>query len=256
MRPALESSAPGPWPASVAALEEEQLRLGGATPALWFPQVSSETLRLAGCFVCFPSRRASTQEEAIPEALEHRVGRPDDAGWAGAALLEAGRLVALATVRGEAMAAYDPGHLALREGPLLESAICALPRRPDVLLVNATGRDHPRKAGLALHLGARLNLPSVGVTNRLLVASGEWPDDRAASQRDFELHGEKVGVWLRVRRRVRPLAIHAAWRTDVPTALAIVQLALGKARTPEPIRLARRAAREARHREVQGSSPT
>jgi len=52
--------------------------------------------------------------------------------------------------------------LALREGLLLEQAMRALPIAPEVLVVNATGRDHPRRAGLALHLGAVLGLPTVG----------------------------------------------------------------------------------------------
>ena len=53
----------------------------------------------------------------------------------------------------------------MREGPLLEAAVRALEVEPDLLLVNATDRDHPRRAGLALHLGALLDLPTVGVTH-------------------------------------------------------------------------------------------
>lgn len=174
------------------------------------------------------------------------MGSGGDPGWAAAALLREGQVMAIVSVQGQAAAAYDPGHLALREGPLLEAAVRALPERPEVLLVNATGRDHPRRAGLALHLGARLDLPTVGVTNRLLQASGDWPEDRRGATRPFRLGTETVGAWLRSRANVRPLAVHAAWRTDVGTALAVVQACLGRARTPEPLRWARRAAREAR----------
>src|SRR5436305_1869658 len=78
---------------------------------------------------------------------------------------------------GPAGAAYEPGLLALRAGRLLEDAVRRLPRSPDVLLVNATGRDHPRRAGLALQLGAVLGVPTVGVTHRPLLAAGEWPAD-------------------------------------------------------------------------------
>jgi deoxyribonuclease V len=63
---------------------------------------------------------------------------------------------------GPAGGPYLPALLTLREGPLLEQAVRALPITPEVLVVNATGRDHPRRAGLALHLGAVLGLPSVG----------------------------------------------------------------------------------------------
>ncbi|HEX9376922.1 MAG TPA: endonuclease V [Actinomycetota bacterium] len=71
----------------------------------------------------------------------------------------------------------------MQRGPLLESALRALKAVPDVVLVNATGRDHPRRAGLALHLGAALDLPTVGVTERPLMATaGEpGPDPGAAS---------------------------------------------------------------------------
>src|SRR5439155_24828663 len=100
------------------------------------------------------------------------AGEPGDRGWAGAAVLRAGRLLATAAIEGAAGAAYQPGLLALREGPLLEQAVRALTVRPDVLLVNATGRDHPRRAGLAVHLGAVLDLPTVGVTDRALVDAG------------------------------------------------------------------------------------
>jgi len=63
--------------------------------------------------------------------------------------------VAVTLAHGLASAGYTSGLLALREGPLLEEAV-RLPALPEVLLVNATGRDHPRRAGLAPHLGARL----------------------------------------------------------------------------------------------------
>lgn len=79
-------------------------------------------------------------------------------------------IVSSAAVQGQAGYPYEPGLLALREGPLLEAAVRALPVMPDVLLVNATGRDHPLRAGLALHLGAVLELPTVGVTHRPVLA--------------------------------------------------------------------------------------
>jgi deoxyribonuclease V len=82
-------------------------------------------------------------------------------------------------VEGEAGAPYEPGLLALRGGPLLEAAVRALKNLPDVLLIDGTGRDHPRRAGIALHLGAVLDLPTVGVTHRALLASGEWPPDES-----------------------------------------------------------------------------
>jgi deoxyribonuclease V len=115
-----------------------------------------------------------------------------------------------------------------------------------VLFVNATGRDHPRRAGLALHLGAVLDLPTVGVTDRTLLAEGPDPLITAWSSTPLLLEGEVVGAWLRTREGVRPVAVHAAWRTAVPVAIDVVRRAPGQMRTPGPIRLARQAARRAR----------
>jgi deoxyribonuclease V len=227
----------------VEDLEAEQLRLAAARPSRFDPSrfvADRGTRSIAGSFVCFGRGGAGP-------------GSAGDTGWAAAALFHGTELAALATVRGNAGAGYDPGHLALREGPLHEAALLALPERPAVLLVDATGRDHPRRAGLALHLGARLDVPTVGVTNRLLVATGALPPGEPGSRTPIELEGELVGFWLRVRRGVRPLAIHAAWRTDAETALAIVQACIVRARTPEPLRAARRAARETRARDAMAS---
>jgi deoxyribonuclease V len=213
------------WPSAVEELVAAQRALASASPPPWRVH---EGMRAGGCFVCF---------ERGPSG----PGRAGDRGWAAAALADE-----VALHEGTARAAYAPGLLALREGELLEAAVRALRERPDVLLVNATGRDHPRRAGLALQLGAVLDLPTVGVTHRPLLAGGEWPADERDAERPLLLAGERVGSWLRTRPGTRPLAVHAAWRTDPETALTVVRASLRGARTPEPLRLARRAARTAR----------
>jgi len=233
---------PVPWPASAEELERVQWELGRAAPAAWpIPPPGSAPVRIAACFVCFGRGGGGP-------------GACGDRGWAGAAVLASGRIDAVACTSGAARSGYDPGHLALREGPLLEAAILALPIRPDILLVNATGHDHPRRAGLALHLGARLGLPSVGVTNRLLAATGAWPADEPWARSPIRLREGTVGYWVRTRRGTRPLAVHAGWRTDAETAVEIVRTCIVRARTPEPLRAARRAAREARERDRHGGS--
>jgi deoxyribonuclease V len=155
-------------------------------------------------------------------------------------------VVAEATVVGLAGAAYMAGLLALREGRCLEAAVRALTVRPDVLLVDATGRDHPRRAGLALQLGAILELPTVGVTHRPLLATGPSPEDWVGARSPLLLDGEPVGAWLRTRTGARPIAVHSGWRTDLDTAVETVMSAGNGHRTPEPLRQARRLARTAR----------
>jgi deoxyribonuclease V len=220
------------WPATAEGLARVQAELARASPPGWTPPPGP--LTVAGCYVCF-ARGVRAQ------------GAAGDPGMAGAALTRGRRLLAAATSAGVAGAPYRPALLALREGPLLEAAVRALPSRPDVLLVNATGRDHPRRAGLALHLGAVLGLPTVGVTDRPLLAEGRWPPDAASAVAPLLLDGEPVGCWLRTRPGVRPVAVHAAWRTGVEVAVAVVLAATRRpARTPEPLRRARTAARLAR----------
>jgi deoxyribonuclease V len=212
------------WPRTREELIEEQERLASLHPPPWPPD---PTARIGGVFVCFA--RGGTGP-----------GQAGDPAWAAAFVDDEA-----AVVQGEAGAPYEPGLLALREGPLLEAAVRALRNPPDVLLIDGTGRDHPRRAGVALHLGAVLDLPTVGVTHRPLVAEGDWPPDERGASSPLVLQGEQVGHWLRTRVGTRPLAIHAAWKTDADMAVDVVRR-VSRARTPEPLRQARRHARSAR----------
>src|SRR5262245_16537166 len=204
---------PERWPPSAPELAAAQESLGRAISEHWRPTARS---CVGAVFVCFARGGGGP-------------GAAGDPAWA-AAVSPAVESV----VEGTAGAPYEPGLLALREGPLLELAVRGLEHAPDVLLVDATGRDHPRRAGLALHLGAVLNLPTVGVTHRPLVATGPWPPDDDGATAPLHLDGEEVGSWLRTRRGTRPLAVHAAWRTDPATAVEVVTSALSGRRTPEP----------------------
>ena len=121
-----------------------------------------------------------------------------------------------------------------------------LPDRPDVLVVNGTGLDHPRHAGMALHLGYLLDLPTVGVTHRPLCAEGSWPNDEMGSISPLAHDGQIVGYWVRTRYGARPLVAHGAWRTSPETAAEVVLAVTTRFRTPEPLRLARQVARTAR----------
>lgn len=198
----------------------------------WSPPAGSPAV--GGTFFCSPRN--------LPGC-----GARGDRCWAGASVASAHSSGVRVSVAGEAEHAYLPGLLALREGALLEEAVRSLPIQPDILMVNATGRDHPRRAGLALHLGAILDLPTVGITHRPLLAEGAWPVLERGATRPLLIEGECVGSWLCVKSRTRPLAVSAAWRTGVETGVAVVLGATsGRVRTPEPIREARRAARTAR----------
>jgi deoxyribonuclease V len=220
------------WPSTATDLESLQCALAAERPPPW--AIPDAPVAIAACFVCFEAGDSPC------------AGLSGERTWAAAAVVREGTLIGKSTIATEVTAPYVSGLLALREGALLESLVRALPVRPDVLLVDATGRDHPRRAGLALHLGAVLDLPTVGVTHRTLLAKGEPPSEEKGSQSPLLLDGEIVGCWLRTRTGARPLAIHLGWRTDLQTAVAVVGLSLGRARTPEPLRRARELARNAR----------
>jgi deoxyribonuclease V len=219
------------WPTDRDELVAAQRELAAARPAPW--RLPDRPLEVGGCWVCFP--RGLTGP-----------GQAGDPAWAAAMTMRPSRPDRWHVETGMAEAAYEPGLMALRVGDLLESAVRRLPEPPDVLLLDATGRDHPRRAGLAVHLGAVLDLPTVGVTHRPLSATGDWPADHAGATSPLRLGEETVACWLRTRTGTRPLVVHPGWRTDLDVALSVVRGALAGHRTPEPLRRARRQARRAR----------
>ena len=219
------------WPTDAESLEAVQHELADATPAPWRP--SGGSLLVGGCWVCFP------------RGLTGR-GAAGDPAWAAAVVMREGRVVAQRACTGATGAPYRPGLLALRMGALMEEAVRDLRTRPEVLLLDAGSRDHPRRAGLALHLGSVLDLPTVGVTHRPLLAEGEWPADRRGATSPLRIGDTVVACWLRTQLGVRPLVVHPGWAVDLETAVEVVMSTTGRRRTPEPLRRARRIAREAR----------
>lgn len=220
------------WPGTAPELIRAQHELARMEPPPWRPREPRPLV--AGCFVCFGRGQGGR-------------GSAGEPGWAAAVLMTGDRRpVGTAVVSGSAGAPYEPGLLALREGPLLEEALRALPAEPQVVIANASGRDHPRGAGLALHLGAALGLPSIGVTDRPLLARGPDPGPARGATAPLTLGGLEVARALRTRAGARSIVVHPGWRTDLDTAVAVVVKATRRARTPEPVRRARRAARRAR----------
>jgi deoxyribonuclease V len=222
------------WPASADELIAAQRALAASTPDAWQLPPSRDPA-IGAVVVIFP--RGQTGR-----------GARGDPAWAAAAVLRRRSVVAEATITTTAAGPYIPGLLALREGRCLEAAVLALPVTPDVLLVDATGADHPRRAGLALQLGAVLGLPTVGVTHRPLLAHGDWPDDVRGAHSWLSLGSRRVGAWVRTRAGARPVAVHAGWRTSLEVAIEVVLSSALAHRSPEPFRHARRLARLARAR--------
>jgi deoxyribonuclease V len=234
------------WPTDAQTLREEQRRLAALSPPLWR---FAPDERVGACFVCFAEDPLALSAGSEP-------------AWAAAVTFLRGRRTAAAVVAGSTAARFGAGLLALRAGPLLERAVLNLPQAPDVVIVNATGRDHPRRCGLALHLGAVLGLPTVGVTDRpLVVAAGDEAaagDEVAAAAAGeaaaLRQGGREVAYLVRPGPVGRGVWAHAAWRTDAATAASLVRAVSGPGRTPAPLREARRLARTARAAAL-GSAP-
>jgi deoxyribonuclease V len=221
------------WPTDTAALVARQRELATATPPTWRPV--EDEVRIGGCWVCFPRGLSGP-------------GAAGDPAWTAAVTMLGEQTLAEAATEGLAGASYVPGLLALRLGPLMEQAVRALSTQPEVLLVDGTSRDHPRRAGLALHLGQVLGMPTVGVTHRPLLARGAWPADERGAIAPLAIDGEDVARWVRTRPGVRPLVVHAGWQMDLDTAVELVLAVTPLRRTPEPLRSARRTARVRRER--------
>jgi deoxyribonuclease V len=220
------------WPTSFARLSRLQVSLAGDLPGGQQTFTGDESV--GGVFVCFGRGG-------------HGSGLVDEAGWAGAAVVQDGHIDAGVAIGGRAGGPYRSGYLAVREGPLLEAVMRALGELPGVLIVNATGLDHPRRAGLAIHLGKVLGVPTVGVTHRPLLATGDWPQsNEMGATSELVLREEVVGGWVRTQPGCRPLAVHSGWRTSPDTARLVVLSSTWISRTPEPLREARRLARTAR----------
>jgi deoxyribonuclease V len=245
-----------PWPAQQAELEAQQQALAVAADAEppWEPASlggapPQEPQPAAAAHEAEPARLGRLTVAAVFAAFPRGEGGPGVAGQpvvTAAVLWRDGRAISQTVVHGASGGPYVAGLLALRCGALLEAAVDGLPQRPDLVLVDATGRDHPRRAGLALHLGARLGLPSVGVTNRVLVAEYEEPGAPRGSASPLRAGEELVGYAVRTRAGARPVLAHAAWHTTPEMARDVVLALSRRWRTPLPLRAARTLARMTR----------
>lgn len=137
---------------------------------------------------------------------------------------------------------YVPGLLSFREIPLLLPAFERLQRRPDLLLVDGQGVAHPRRFGLAAHLGLILGLPTIGCAkSRLIGSHDDVPDERGASV-PLRADGETIGAVVRTRPGVKPLYISVGHRIGLRAAVDWVLRLTHGLRLPEPTRLAHEAA--------------
>ena len=141
-------------------------------------------------------------------------------------------------VTSEAAFPYVPGYLTFREAPAVEAAFSRLARRPDLLLVDGHGWAHPRRFGIACHLGLWLDLPTVGCAKSRLCGTYAEPGPERGARSPLVDRGEVVGAVVRTRPRVKPLFVSPGHRCDLEGAVALVLATSAKYRLPIPARLA------------------
>jgi deoxyribonuclease V len=139
---------------------------------------------------------------------------------------------------------YVPGLLSFREIPAVLDAFADLSIRPDLILCDGQGYAHPRRFGLACHLGVVTDLPSIGVAKSRLVGECEGLGIEKGSRAPLRHEGEVVGVVLRTRGGVRPLYVSIGHRVSLDTAVDYVLACTTRYRLPETTRRAHRLASE------------
>ena len=137
---------------------------------------------------------------------------------------------------------YIPGLLSFRESPLTLVACQKLSITPDLILVDGQGIAHPRRLGLASHLGLLLNTPTIGCAKSLLCGSHEAPSIEPGSYTEVADRGEIIGAALRTKHRVKPVYVSIGHKIDLNTAIQWVMNCCHGYRLPEPTRLAHLAA--------------
>jgi deoxyribonuclease V len=177
-------------------------------------------------------------------------GRNESVLYAAVVLLDATTLetVETATFIGEAGFPYIPGLLSFRESPPVLEAFARLRRQPDLVLVDGHGRAHPRRFGLACHLGVLLGLPAIGVAKSLLVGEAGTVGMRRGQTAPLVHRGERIGTVLRTRDRVTPVYVSIGHLVSLRGAVRWALASTAGYRLPEPTRRAHIAVNELRRR--------
>jgi deoxyribonuclease V len=135
---------------------------------------------------------------------------------------------------------YIPTYLSFREGPALIEAVGKLKRPFGVICFDAQGVAHPRRCGLATHVGIEIDRPAVGIAKSRLIGTHDEPAPRAGATAELidGPDGEVVGVALRTRPSVRPVYVSEGHRVTLASAVELAMACVTRYRIPEPTRLA------------------
>jgi len=156
-------------------------------------------------------------------------------------------------IRSVAKFPYVPGLLSFREAPSLLEAWERLKSKPDLLMLDGQGFAHPRRFGLACHIGVILEVPTIGCAKSVLVGDFGSLAPEAGSQTPLLDRGETIGMALRTKNRVAPVYVSIGHLIDLPSAVEVVKRSVGKYRQPEPTRQAHLLVNRMRNEERLGN---
>ncbi|HVE79376.1 MAG TPA: deoxyribonuclease V [Gemmatimonadaceae bacterium] len=178
------------------------------------------------------------------------LDRGSPRGYAGVVVIDARTMETVdeATAGVELPFPYVPGLLSFRELPAVARAWAGLATRPDVVIFDGSGYNHPRRFGLACHGGVLLDVPSIGCAKSILVGRHGPLADEAGATAPLLDKGEVVGMAVRLRARVAPVYVSIGHKMDLETAVAVVGAMSTGYREPETTRRAHRLVNALRRR--------
>ena len=147
-------------------------------------------------------------------------------------------VIDMATADGKITSPYIPRLLSFREGPILIKTFQRLKIKPDAMIFDGQGIAHPRRIGLASHMGLWLDLPSIGCAKTPLLSEFLNPGPSKGSFEWICQEGKKVGAVLRTKEKVKPLFVSPGHRIDLLMSIRLVLESCQGFRIPEPLRKA------------------
>jgi deoxyribonuclease V len=133
---------------------------------------------------------------------------------------------------------YIPGLLSFREAPVCIDTIEKVKTTPDVFIIDGQGIAHPRRLGIACHIGLLIDKPTIGCAKSRLIGTFDEPGSKKGSYADLMDSGENIGAVLRTRTNVKPVYVSVGHKCTLDDAVSIVLECTTKYRLPEPSRLA------------------
>lgn len=133
---------------------------------------------------------------------------------------------------------YVPGYLAFREVPALLQALSLMDEKPDLIVVDGHGIAHPRRMGIAAHLGALIEIPTMGCAKKKLYGAYNEPGLLKGEYTPLEAKGETLGYVLRSKYNVKPVYISPGNNISLSHCLEVAKHCMGNYRIPEPTRRA------------------